>query len=96
MSSKALDSLAQEVPLRRNKVMTSTYKECARLTVALRAFGGLSSDISREPTFIDELLIRRKRTKKADSASDDKAWAKLRDDVTSQCAKPDISKVAGC
>ena len=89
-------ALAQEVPLKRNKVMTSTYKERPRLTVALRAFGGLSSDASKEPAFIDERLIQRKRAKKADGGCDEKAWAKLRDDVTSQCAKSDVLKVAGC
>lgn len=96
MLAKALDSLtqAQDIRLRRNKVMTSTDKKRPRLTVALRAFGGLSSDTSRDPAFIDERLIRRKRTRKTDDSCDEKAWTKLRDDITSQCTKSDALKVA--
>ena len=95
MLARALDSItqAQDIRLRRNRVMTSTPKKRPRLTVALRAFGGLSSDASREPAFIDERLIKRKRTRKADDSRDEKAWTKLRDDITSQCTKSDALKV---
>lgn len=85
--------LEGEVTFRRNRVMYPSGKELPRLSGALRAFGEVSSALSREPITIDESLVRRKRKKRLASRTDEKSWAKLSEEILGHCSKQDRQKV---
>lgn len=85
--------LTGEVSLRRNRIMQTQVKGLPRLTTALRNFGGLSSDLSREPVIVDEMVIRNKRKRKIASRSDEESWARVSEMVLAQCGRHNEQKV---
>lgn len=69
-------------------------RELPRLTSALREFGGVSSPLSREPVYLDEaVLIKKREKKKKERASSQESWAVLTEDVLAECSKHDANKV---
>ena len=69
--------------------------ETRRLSGQLRAFGGVSADISREPVLVDERLVRRKQKKKRASDAPDKNWSDLKMEIAGRCSGTELTKV-GC
>lgn len=74
-------------------LLVPALQELPRLSGALRAFGEVSSALSREPITIDESLVRRKRKKRLASRTDEKSWAKLSEEILGHCSKQDRQKV---
>ena len=73
--------------------MQPSDKETQRLTSYLRAFGGVSSDVSREPILVDERLIRSKQKIQRASSSPEKKWADVKDEILARCARSELPKV---
>ena len=69
--------------------------ETRRLTGHLRAFGRVSADVSREPVFMDERLLRRKQKIKRASDAPEKKWCDLKMEISGRCSRTDLAKV-GC
>ena len=92
--AKLLAALERDISLRRRKVMQPSGKELPRLSGALRAFGGLTSDASCDPVCIDETLVRKKQKKKTTITPTEKSWEQVSEDVTLQCSKQDAPKVS--
>ena len=63
-----------------------------RLSGALRAFGGVSSRLSRESVWFDQALLRRKQKRKKEESSGDKTWKEVTEIVCAQCIKQNESK----
>ena len=68
--------------------------ETCRLTGHLRAFGGVSADVSREPVFVDERLVRRKQKIKQASDAPEKKWCDLKMEISGRCSGIDLTKVS--
>lgn len=83
--------LKGEVRLRRNKVMQPSGTQ--RLTGYLRAFGGVSSDVSREPILVDETFVRRKQKIQRASSAPEKKWSDIKSEITARCGHSDSKKV---
>jgi hypothetical protein len=69
--------------------------ETRRLTGHLRAFGRVSADVSREPVFVDERLLRRKQKIKRASDAPEKKWCDLKMEISGRCSRTDLAKVQG-
>ena len=85
--------LKGEVRLRRNKVMQPSGREAQRLTGYIRAFGGVSADISREPVLVDETFVRRKQKIQRASSVPEKKWVDVKGEITARCGRSDLWKV---
>lgn len=92
--AKLLAALERDISLRRRKIMQPSGKELPRLSGALRAFGGLTSEASYDPVCIDETLVRKKQKKKMTSTPTENGWEKVSEEVTQQCSKQDAPKVS--
>ena len=79
--------------MRRNKVMQSTGREAPRLTGYLRAFGSVSSEVSRQPVLVDETLIRRKQKIRRASDAPEKKWSELKEELVAKCGRAELRKV---
>lgn len=88
--------LEGQVYLRRNRVMLPSSKQVPRLTGALRAFGEVSSEDSREDVSFDESLLLTKRKRKPGSGSTEKTWGKVTEKVLAACGRQDERKVRFC
>jgi len=76
--AKVLAVLEGDASLRRKKIiMQPSGKELPRLSGALRAFGGLTSEVSYDPVSVDETLVRKKQKRKNTSSSTEKNWDKV-------------------
>ncbi len=73
--------------------MLPSAKQVPRLTEALRAFGDVSSQLSREEVSFDETLLIQKRKRKLASGSDEKSWGTLSEKVLTRCSRQDERKV---
>lgn len=92
--AKVLAVLEGDASLRRKKIiMQPSGKELPRLSGALRAFGGLTSEVSYDPVSVDETLVRKKQKRKNTSSSTEKNWDKVFEEVTALCSKQDAPKV---
>lgn len=69
-------------------------RETPRLTSYLRAFGDVSSDVSREPVLIDETLLRRKQKTQQANSTPDKKWSELKEEILARCSRQDLRKVS--
>ena len=85
--------LEGQITLHRNRVMLPSAKQLPRLTGALRAFGDVSSQLSREEVSIDETLLIQKRKRKLAGGSGEKGWRELSEDILSRCSGQDKKKV---
>lgn len=75
--------------------MDPKQQQLPRLTGALRAFGGVSSRLSREPVRLDEVQLKNKQARrKKESKQSQKSWNKASEEVVSQCSKQDSGKVS--
>ena len=86
--------LAGEIGLRRNRVMQPPPAgETRRLTGHLRAFGGVSSDLSREPVLVDERLLRMKQKISRAGDAPEKKWSDLKAEIAGRCSGAELAKV---
>lgn len=87
--------LTEEKVLRRNRVMQPPpAEETRRLTSHLRTFGGVSSDVSREPILVDERVILRKQKIKRASDTPEKKWSDLKVEISGRCSGTELTKVS--
>lgn len=86
--------LEAELTFKRNRIMQPPSQELPRLSSALRAFGGVSSHLSREAVWFDENLLRRKQKRKKEATSSEKSWKDVVETVSTQCIKEHISKAS--
>ena len=91
--AKLLAVLEGDASLRPRKIMQPSAKELPRLSGALRAFGGLTSEVNYVPVSIDETFVRKKQKTKNASSSTEKNWSEVSEEVTALCNKQDTSKV---
>ena len=87
--------LESTLDLKLNRVMTQPVgkRELPRLSGALRVFGRVSSDLSREAVSIDEALVRQKRQRMKPAPVDEKSWADLTSELLSSCSRSNEGKV---
>ena len=84
--------LEGEITFRRNRVLQPSGREPPRLTWVLRAFGGVSSELSCEPVVIDEAIIREKRKRRR---ANEKSWATVSEETLSLCSRHSEANVSG-
>ena len=73
--------------------MQPSGEETQRLTEYLRAYGGVSSAVSREPVLVDERLIRSKQKIQRAGSSPEKKWADVKGEILARCARAELPKV---
>ena len=74
--------------------MQPSGKETQRLTGYLRVFGGVSSDVSREPILVDETFVRRKQKIQRASNAPEKKWSDIKSEITTRSDRNDSKKVS--
>ncbi len=94
--ARLLAFLEGQISLRRNRVMLPSAKQAPRLSGTLRAFGEVTSELSREEISLDESLLIRKRKKKLGIVGNTKTWAELTDQIVARCSRQDEKKVSLC
>lgn len=65
-----------------------------RLTGHLRAFAGMSADVSREPVLVDERQLRRKQKIQRAEGTPEKKWSVLKAEITGRYSGADPGKVS--
>lgn len=84
--------LEADLAFKRNRIMQPPSKELPRLSSALRAFGGVSSHLSRETVWFDETLLKRKQKRKKEASSGEKTWKQVAEIIATQCIKQNETK----
>ena len=91
--AKLQSFLNGEIRFRRNIVMQPSGKETQRMTGYLRAYGGVSSDVSREPVFLDERLIQRKKKIHRANSPPEKKWSDVKVEIAERCGRSQLPMV---
>ena len=73
--------------------MEPSGREMQRLTGYLRAYGGVSADVSREPVLVDERLVRTKQKILRANSQPEKRWSDVKDEILSRCSRSELPKV---
>ena len=73
--------------------MQPSGRETQRLTGYLRAYGGVSADVSREPVLVDERLLRTKQKILRANSQPEKKWSDVKDEISSRCGRAELPKV---